>query len=445
MPCSRIVCDRVEDEVDQHRRQTHRRLVEQQQLRAGPSAPGRRRASAARRRTSCRPSARCAPAAAGTARAPAPGRRRCSALSLRRNAPRSRFSVDGHPREDAPALGRLADARARRSRARATPVMPRPSKMTSPLRGRSSPEMVRSVVDLPAPFEPIRVTISPGSDRRGSDALDGGDVAVVDVQVVDARACGVGAGRGGRRADAAVIRRSRRPRCRSCRGRPRRRAGRCWISSGPPSAIFSPRSSTVIRSDDPHDHAHVVLDEQDRELLLVAHPVDEVDERAPTPAGSCPPSARRAAAPSAAAPARGRPRAGAGRRRRGCARTRRRDLADADELEQLARELAAPRAPRGAAAAAAAPCRGCPTRMCECIATMTFSSAVIRSNSRMFWNVRASPSAAILCGGRPVTSRVAEAHPPDGRLVQAGEHVEERGLAGAVGADQADDRAVRGS
>ena len=33
------------------------------------------------------------------------------------------------------------------------------------------------------------------------------------------------------------------------------------------------------------------------------------------------------------------------------------------------------------------------------MATMTFSSAVMRSNSRMFWNVRARPSAAILCGG----------------------------------------------
>ena len=29
---------------------------------------------------------------------------------------------------------------------------------------------------------------------------------------------------------------------------------------------------------------------------------------------------------------------------------------------------------------------------------MTFSSAVIRLNSRMFWNVRARPIAARLCG-----------------------------------------------
>jgi hypothetical protein len=32
-----------------------------------------------------------------------------------------------------------------------------------PVRGWSNPEMVRSVVDLPAPLPPISVTISPGS------------------------------------------------------------------------------------------------------------------------------------------------------------------------------------------------------------------------------------------------------------------------------------------
>ena len=36
-----------------------------------------------------------------------------------------------------------------------------PSKRIDPSRGGVSPEMERRVVDLPAPFEPIRVTISP--------------------------------------------------------------------------------------------------------------------------------------------------------------------------------------------------------------------------------------------------------------------------------------------
>ena len=41
-------------------------------------------------------------------------------------------------------------------------VISSPSKRIEPLRGRSSPEIVRSVVDLPAPFAPSSVTIFPG-------------------------------------------------------------------------------------------------------------------------------------------------------------------------------------------------------------------------------------------------------------------------------------------
>ena len=38
-----------------------------------------------------------------------------------------------------------------------------PSNEMPPLRGRSRPEIVRSVVDLPAPFAPMSATISPVS------------------------------------------------------------------------------------------------------------------------------------------------------------------------------------------------------------------------------------------------------------------------------------------
>ena len=38
-----------------------------------------------------------------------------------------------------------------------------PSKRIEPWRGGVSPEIERSVVDFPAPFEPISVTISPSS------------------------------------------------------------------------------------------------------------------------------------------------------------------------------------------------------------------------------------------------------------------------------------------
>ena len=40
----------------------------------------------------------------------------------------------------------------------------------------------------------------------------------------------------------------------------------------------------------------------------------------------------------------------------------------------------------------------------ECMPTRTFSSAVMYSNSRMFWNVRPTPSFVIAWGGWPVTS-----------------------------------------
>jgi hypothetical protein len=42
----------------------------------------------------------------------------------------------------------------------------RPSRRTVPVRGLIVPLIVRSVVDLPAPFEPMRVTISPLSTVR---------------------------------------------------------------------------------------------------------------------------------------------------------------------------------------------------------------------------------------------------------------------------------------
>ena len=43
--------------------------------------------------------------------------------------------------------------------------MSRPSKRIRPCRGRLSPLIARSVVDLPAPFAPISVTISPAPTR----------------------------------------------------------------------------------------------------------------------------------------------------------------------------------------------------------------------------------------------------------------------------------------
>ena len=176
--------DRVEDQVDEHRREAHRRLVEQQQL--GPPhqrAPDREHLLLA---AGHGPGLLVEPLLAAAGRGSSTRSRSAAipALSLRRNAPRSRFSVDGHAREDPAPLGRLADAARRRSRDPAMPVIGRPWNMIVPCLGLSSPEMVRRVVDLPAPLEPISVTISPSLTVR-RQPLHRGDVAVVDVDVVD--------------------------------------------------------------------------------------------------------------------------------------------------------------------------------------------------------------------------------------------------------------------
>ena len=89
-----------------------------------------------------------------------------AALSLPDERAHLEVLVDRHPREDAATLGRLADAelddlvRAAGRRSAAPPSVIVPS------RGRSRPEIVRSVVDLPAPFDPMSVTISPSSTCR---------------------------------------------------------------------------------------------------------------------------------------------------------------------------------------------------------------------------------------------------------------------------------------
>ena len=45
-----------------------------------------------------------------------------------------------------------------------------------------------------------------------------------------------------------------------------------------------------------------------------------------------------------------------------------------------------------------------PARMRECSPTITFSSALMVENNRMFWKVRAIPSEVMMSGRLPVTS-----------------------------------------
>ena len=106
------------------RRQAHRRLVEQQQARAAPSARGRWRASAARRRTACPPSGRRRSLSRGKSAKHAlevlgdrlPGRRAVK-------APSSRFSTTVIRGKMPAALRRLGDAQPDDRRAAAAPSM----------------------------------------------------------------------------------------------------------------------------------------------------------------------------------------------------------------------------------------------------------------------------------------------------------------------------------
>ena len=56
-------------------------------------------------------------------------------------------------------------------RSAGSPVTLRPLKEMVPRRGFSSPEIARKMVDLPAPFGPMIVTISPSSTVRDTSRV----------------------------------------------------------------------------------------------------------------------------------------------------------------------------------------------------------------------------------------------------------------------------------
>ena len=74
-----------------------------------------------------------------------------------------------------------------------------------------------------------------------------------------------------------------------------------------------------------------------------------------------------------------------------------------------------------------------------CVPTRTFSATVIVEKSSTFWNVRAMPRWTTRYVGVREQDCAVEREVAGLRLVQARDHVEERRLAGAVRADQADD------
>ena len=176
--------DRLVDALDEDRRDAHRRLVEQQQLRARPSARARSRASAARRRTSCPPSASRAPCRRGNS---SKTRSRSSSIARCRGAGRRRArgsrarSCAGStcgPRATARCPSRTMSCGGDASRS------PRPSKRIEPVARRREPG---------DRAQRRRLAGAVGADQRDAlalldgqrDALERLDVAVVGVDVVD--------------------------------------------------------------------------------------------------------------------------------------------------------------------------------------------------------------------------------------------------------------------
>ena len=125
--------------------------------------------------------------------------------------------------------------------------------------------MVLRVVVLPAPLEPMSVTISPLRDLE-VDALERVDLAVVGVDVRSAAgASSPSAAVAGSAAVAATRAHvADAPRYASMTLGSARTS--CRRALGDPLAVIE----HGIRSRDAHHHAHVVLDEQDREAQVVA-------------------------------------------------------------------------------------------------------------------------------------------------------------------------------
>ena len=106
-----------------------------------------------------------------------------------------------------------------------------------------------------------------------------------------------------------------------------------------------------------------------------------------------------------------------------------------------ARARATARSSRALRAACAAANRTRFACMRACSPVITLSSADMNAKSRMFWNVRAMPSAAISLGRASADRRPSNAIAPGVGCVDPGDQVEHRRLAGAVGADHRDDLA----
>ena len=220
--------------------------------------------------------------------------------------------------------------------------------------------------------------------------------------------------------------------------------GSARTSAGEPSAIFSPWSRTVTRSLMPMTTfmscsiSRIVRPELGRAARGRSRSAGA------SPRGSCRRSARRAAGAWARWPGRGRSRGGAGRRTagfgRGSATARSRPTSSSSSMACVVRlRLLAPdrrRAQDRAEPAALEP-------VVEPDEHVLLGRHVAEQADVL--ERPGDPEADDLVGLAAGDLRAVEHDPALGRDVQAGDHVEERRLAGAVGPDEADDARRAGS
>ena len=405
-PRSRISPQRVEDGVDELRREAERRLVEEEQVGPGDERARDRellllaageRAGLAAARTRRR---------SGRARAPRRRPRRCPSRVRRPAKPSRRFSSTVRFGVDPPALGHERDARARDGLGRAAADRRAARAAPRPRAAGTRPMIACSVVDLPAPFGPIRPTISPSLELERR-----------------ARA------RRGRRRTAPRRRRARSISALDHRRLAEVRGGDVEVRADLGGRALGERPALVEHLDpvaDLHHERHVVVDQQHAGLVLVAHRAHDGGELGHLALRAARRRARRGAGSAArVASARATPSlrsSPCARLPAGCSRVPRR--------ARRARAACAARAPR--LARAERPSRAPRPRRSRGRESDANDRAVLERPREP----RAARGGA---GSTRVTSR-----PPSSTVPAVGkskpvEHVDERRLAGAVRADQPDD------
>ena len=168
--------------------------------------------------------------------------------------------------------------------------------------------------------------------------------------------------------------------------------GSLWTSAGVPGGDRHAEVERHHPVGEVHDHVHVVLDEDHREVELLAGSRGCSGPCPRSPRGSCRPPARRAAAAAGPSPAPGPARCASGCRRAAAPTGWRRYGCQLEQVDDLLDRGRGGRSPR------AGPCRTTARRRGSRCASggggraCRLSSTLRLANRPRFWNVRATPS-----------------------------------------------------